>query len=80
MMFYQEQWDYYPHQCLSPEELNYYVSKFDFIVSKFRPSNPTNLTMARSAFTATFTPSSWQLRLHLYDISYGLFVSTPPNE
>lgn len=75
MMFYQQEHYNYPMQCLDPDELNYYLSKFDYIADVFKPATPAGLQVGRVQVDATTIPSGqYPARLHLYTIRYGHYV------
>ncbi len=75
MMFYQYTHSSYPDPCLDPDELNYYLSKFDYIAEVFKPSHPAGLQVGRKIVESTVVVSDGDYsRLHLYTIRYGYYV------
>jgi hypothetical protein len=61
--------------CLSPDQLNYYLNKFEYIKSTMQPTGKTfiKINVIEDIIPAD---NSW-CRLHIYDLYYGIF--TPGN-
>lgn len=62
--------------CLSPSDLNYYLSKFDYIKNSLKPIGKTFNEV--DVFYDVFVGNEG--RLHGYDIKYGIFTVSPPND
>jgi len=56
--------------CLSPEELNYYLSTFPFIVNDNQPEGKTFVNVS---VTDVFFPNYTHVYWHEYGLNYGIF-------
>ena len=64
---YSGSWD----ECLSPNELNYYLSKFDYIKNQVQPLNKT---FASVDVIANYLLGAREtILLHQYELSFGIF-------
>lgn len=59
-----------PEPCLSPEELNYYLSKFDYIKNALKP---VGKTFKNVDVLDAFYPNYTFNRSHEYNMNYGIF-------
>lgn len=62
-----------PNYCISPEELNYYYSKFNFIKDSLQPTGKS-FKSVDVIFTVIVGKST---QLHMYDIYYGTKIENP---
>ncbi len=65
------------NNCLSPGELNYYLSKWDFIKDKYKPANKTYCSVDVQ-WNIIVTPYSDE-GFHTYTLKYGVNVGSNPN-
>jgi len=63
-------------QCLSPDDLNYYLSKFDFIRNTKNPPNKQYKTVEVN-YTIGIMPSPQWLHVHIYTLYYGVKIENP---
>lgn len=70
MMYYADRPGLPVDDCLSPEELNYYLSKFDYIVQDNKPTGKTYKTV--DVKTSILQKSSSWIHMHEYKIYYGV--------
>ena len=57
--------------CLSPLELNYYLSKFEFIKNNCKPNGKTFKNVEVNG-TFGLQINTWE-RIHYYTLYYGIF-------
>lgn len=62
--------------CLSPSDLNFYLSKFDYIKEDKKPADKTFKVVDVGEDIVLGT----EIRLHYYDLTYGIFTLEPPEE
>lgn len=62
--------------CLSPEELNFYLSTFDYIKADKQPPNKTFKCVSVTPTVGYGT----EIRTHEYALTYGVFTIAPPND
>jgi len=62
-------------QCLSPADLNYYLSKFDFIRDTRKPSNKQYKTVDVN-YNLSTSLGTW-LHIHTYTLYYGVKIENP---
>ena len=62
-------------QCLSPDDLNYYLSKFDFIRNTKRPVGKQYKTVNVN-YTISTSLGRW-LHVHYYILYYGVKIENP---
>jgi hypothetical protein len=63
--------------CVSPEELNYYLSKFDYIKNFLKPIGKTYKTvLVEDDFIPTYSPFPI---FHRYKLYYGVNIGSNPN-
>jgi len=65
-------------QCLSPSDLNYYLSKFDFIRNTKNPPNKQYKTVDVIATIGLVPYPNW-LHVHIYTLYYGVKIGNPGN-
>ena len=65
------------NNCLSPGELNYYLSKWDFIKNKYKPVNKTYCSVDVELDVIVFPNSSEEF--HTYILKYGVNIGSNPN-
>lgn len=63
--------------CLSPADLNYYLSKFDFIKNNCKPAGKT-FKNVEVIDTYGLGVQYWE-RVHYYKLFYGIFHLNPPH-
>ena len=61
-------------ECLSPDELNYYLSKFDYIKNFKQPAGKTFITVD---VNCTFILGESSDYLHFYNLKYGVNIGCP---
>jgi hypothetical protein len=63
------------NHCLSPGELNYYLSKWDFIKNKYKPENKTYCSVDVVYDVAVGSSPDF----HTYILKYGVNIGSNPN-
>jgi len=57
--------------CLSPDELNYYLSTMPYIINAKRPE--IGMSYINVSVTALFFPNGTSIYFHIYDLRYGYY-------
>ena len=65
------------NNCLSPGELNYYLSKWDYIKNMYKPDNKT-FSGVDVIYNVIVSPHS-EAGFHTYRIFYGVNIGSNPN-
>ena len=64
--------------CMSPAELNYYLSKFDYIKNTLKPTDKQYKTVSVGAWKLLTGGNSW-MHIHHYFIYYGKNIGSNPS-